>query len=71
MTELFQINESYGCRVTRGFKKLHMKMVTTEFGRKSASFMGAQGWNKLAGTIRNIGNIHTFRSRLKNLFLNS
>ena len=71
MTELFRTNESYGCRVTRGFKKLHMKMVTTEFGRKAASFMGAQGWNKLAGSIRNIENIHTFRSRLKNLFLNS
>ena len=52
----------------RGFKKLHMKMVTTEFGRKSTSFRGAQEWNQVTTTIRNMGNINTFGSYLKDLY---
>ena len=65
LVENFQSNESLGHRVTRGVKKLHIGRVRTEIGRKSTSFKGAQDWNLLSESLRDITNTESFRNRLR------
>ena len=66
LAKCFKTNKMYGQhRVTRDHKKLHLKAVNTEFGRKATRFKGAQDWNRLPECLRNIENTRTFRTYVK------
>ena len=41
-TSSYQTNEECHHRVTRGCKKIHLRTVRTEYGRKATGFKGAQ-----------------------------
>ena len=45
-------NRELGLRRTRGYDKLHLKSVKTEWGRKFFGFQAAQDWNNLPEDIR-------------------
>ena len=65
LAECYETNIRYGHCITRGVKKLHLKSVNTEFGRRATMFKGAQDWNKLPANLRNVQNTKTFRKLLK------
>ena len=45
-------NRELGLHRTRGYDKLHLKSVKTEWERKSFGFQAAQDWNNLPENIR-------------------
>ena len=68
LAECYETNIRYGHCITRGVKKLHLKSVNTEFGRRATMFKGAQDWNKLPANLRNVQNTKTFRKLLKSQY---
>ena len=54
MKDMLVSNETVGCRMTTGFKKLHLFHVNTELFRRSFTFRGSQDWNSLPESIRSI-----------------
>ena len=71
LMESFQSNESCGHRVTRGFRKLHIRGVNSEMGRKATGFRGSQEWNRLSEGLRDIRTTATFRKHLKEHLLST
>ncbi len=65
MSTLFRTNEAAGCRMTRGFKKLHVESVNTEVYRKSFAIRGTQDWNSIAEDTRNVQSITVFKKCIK------
>ena len=61
-------NRKLGLRRTRGYDKLHLKSVKTEWGSKSFGFQAAQDWNHEDIRIRSAA---TFKRHLKLHFQNS
>ena len=51
LAECYETNIRYGHCITRGIKKLHLKSVNTEFGRRATMLKGAQDWNKLSANL--------------------
>ena len=65
MKDMLVSNETVGCRMTRGFKKLHLFRVNTELFRRSFTFRGSQDWNSLPENIRNIHPATVFKKATK------
>ena len=64
MREVFRTNEAAGCRMTRGYKKLHVS-VNTELYRKLFAMKGTQEWNSLPDDLRGIQSVSSFKKRVK------
>ena len=54
-------NEQFGYTSTRGRDKIHMLQPRTEFGRRTFSFKGAQLYNTLPSTARQIKTLPAFK----------
>ena len=65
MKDMLVSNETVGCRMTRGFEKLHLFRVNTELFRRSFTFRGSQDWNSLPENIRNIHPATVFKKATK------
>ena len=61
LTSLFMTNEQFGYTSTRGRDKIHMLRPRTEFGRHTFSFRGAQLYNILPSTARQIKTLPAFK----------
>ena len=61
LREKFKSNRELGLRRIRGYDKLHLKSVKTEWGRRSFGFQAAWDWNNLPEDIREIRPASTFR----------
>ena len=60
----FITNSKFGYRGTRGANKLHLLRPNTNFYRNTFEFQGAQCYNNLPPSMRQISNRTTFRSAL-------
>ena len=65
MREVFRTNEAAGCRMTRGYKKLHVVSVNTELYRKLFAMKGTQEWNSLPDDLRGIQSVSSLKKRVK------
>lgn len=65
LTDSVLTNEACGHHVTRGFRKLNLRRVNTNFGRNSTYFRGSQGWNALPARLREMDNIRSFKANLR------
>ena len=65
LSDFFMTNEACGHHFTRGFQKLNLRKVNTNFGRNSTYFMGSQKWNALPTRIREMDNIRSFKANLR------
>ena len=61
LTSLFLTNEQFGYTCTRGRDKIHISRPRTEFGRRTFSFKGAQLYNTLPSTARQIKTLPAFK----------
>ena len=61
LTSLFLTNEQFGYTCTRGRDKIHISRPRTEFGRRTFSFKGAQLYNTLPSTARQIKILPAFK----------
>ena len=60
----FITNSEFGYKGTRGANKLHLLRPNTNFYRNTFEFQGAQSYNNLPHSMRQISNHTTFRSAL-------
>ena len=60
LTSLLLTNEQFGCTCTRGRDKIHILQPETESGRHTFSFKGAQLYNTLPSTARQIKTLPAF-----------
>ena len=66
MNRLFQLNRDVGYNTrTRGYDKLHLNSIRTDYGRKSFTFRGSQEWNSLSPDLRKLQSPTTFRNMLR------
>ena len=65
MSEIFKTNEDVGCRVTRGYKKMHIFPVKTEWYKRSFAFKGSQEWNLLPRELRETRSTLVFKNLLR------
>ena len=69
LTELVRRNSDLGYMETRGYGKVHLDSVRTNWFKKSFSIRAAQEWNSLPLELREIQSSAVFKKHLKNFFL--
>ena len=56
----FRTNADMGNNRTRGYNKIYLPRVRTEYGRQSFLFRGGRQWNSLNAEITNASDLKTF-----------
>ena len=60
--------ELTGSKRTRGYDKLYIHSIKTDFGRKSFSHMGSMAWNRFPSNLRESSSMNGFKSRISCMF---
>ena len=62
--DLFHTNADIGNNRTRGYNKIYLPRVRTEYGRRSFQFQGGLQWNSLSKEITHAIDLKAFRKLL-------
>ena len=64
------VRENSSC-ITRQLNNLYVPKYKTDSGARAITVLGPKLWNDLPNCITNSSSFYSFKSRLRNLFLNN